>query len=45
MSFDQIISRIYNSRIVDIILINENITLVEYGYQFMRSLHVVDSRS
>ena len=46
MLIDHIISRIYNSRIRDVILIDDNITLLDYGHhQFIGSLHVVDSRS
>ena len=45
MSFDHIISNIYNSRIGKVILIGDSTTLLNYEHQFMRSLHVVDSRS
>ena len=37
-------SGIYNSGIEEIILIGDNITLLDYEHQFMRSLHVIDSR-
>ena len=45
MSIDHIISEIYNSRIVEVILMGDSTTLLDYGHQFMGSLHVVDSRS
>ena len=45
MSVDHIISKIYNSRIEDVILIGDNTILLDYKHQFTRSLHVVDSRS
>ena len=45
MSIDHIISGIYNSRIEEVILIGDNITLLDYGHQFRGSLHIVDSRS
>ena len=45
MLVDHIISVIYNSRICEVILIADNTTLLHYEYQFMESLHVVDSRS
>ena len=44
MSIDHIVSEICNSRIGDVILISDNTTLLNYKHQFMRSLHVVDSR-
>ena len=45
MSTDNIISEICNSIIKEVILIGDSTTLLDYGYQFMESLHVVDSRS
>ena len=45
MSIDHIISEIYDSKIEEVILISDNTTLLNYGHQFMGSLHVVDSRS
>ena len=45
ISIDHIINGIYNSSIGDIIIIGDNTTLLVYEYQFMGSLHVVDSRS
>ena len=45
MSIDHIISEIYNSRIRKVILIGDSTTLLDYGYHFMESLHVVDNRS
>ena len=45
MLVDYIISRISNSMIREVILIGDNITLLDYGHQFIWSLHVVDSRS
>ena len=45
MSIDHIISRICNSRIEEVILISDNLTLLNYEHQFMGSLHAVDSRS
>ena len=44
MSINHIISGIYNSMIGEVILIGDEITLLDYGYQFMGTLHVVDSR-
>ena len=44
MSIDHI-SKICNSRIGEVILIGDNSTLLDYGYQFMGSLHTVDSKS
>ena len=41
MSISHIISEIYNSRIGKIILINDSIVVLDYGYQFIRSLHIV----
>ena len=38
-------SGICNSRIGEVILIGDNITLLDYEHQFMGSLYVVDSRS
>ena len=45
MSIDHIISEICNSRIGDVILIGNNTMFLDYGHQFMGSLHAVDSRS
>ena len=45
MLVDHINCWICNSRIRKIILIGDNITLLDYRYQFIRSLHIVDSRS
>ena len=45
MSFDHIISGTCNLRIGEVILIGGSTNLLSYGHQFMRSLHVVDSRS
>ena len=45
MLIDHIINVICNSRIGEVILVGDNITLLDYGHQFMRSLHIVDSRS
>ena len=45
MSIDNIISEICNSIIKEVILIGDSTTLLDYRYQFMESLHVVDSRS
>ena len=42
---DHTISRIYNLRIRELILIGNNTILLDYGHQFMESLYVVDSRS
>ena len=43
MSIDYIISEICNSRIREVILIGDNTTLLDYEYQFMGSLHIVNS--
>ena len=45
MSIDHIISGICNSRIGEVIFMGDNITLLDYIHQFMRSLHAIDSRS
>ena len=45
MSTDHVISGIYNLRIEEVILIDDNTTLLDYGHRFMESLHTVDSRS
>ena len=45
MSIDHIISGICNSRIWEVILIDDNTTLLDYEHQFMGSLHAVDSSS
>ena len=44
MLVDHIISRTYNSRIGEIIMIGDSTTLLDYGHQFMGSL-VCNSRS
>ena len=41
MLVNHIISEIYNSMIGKIILINDSIVVLDYGYQFIRSLHIV----
>ena len=45
MSIDHTINEIYNSNIKEVILIGDSTILLNYGHQFMGSLHVVDSRS
>ena len=45
MSINYIISGICNSRIGEVILIGDKTSLLNYKHQFMRNLHVVDSRS
>ena len=45
MSIDHIISETYNSSIREVILIGNSTPLLDYGYQFMVNLHVVNSRS
>ena len=45
MSIDHIISETYNLRIREVILIGDSTPLLDYGYQFMVNLHVVNSRS
>ena len=45
MSIDHIISEIYNLRIEELILIGDSTILLDYRHRFMRSLHVVDSKS
>ena len=45
MSIDHTINEIYNSNIREVILIGDSTILLNYGHQFMGSLHVVDSRS
>ena len=35
MSIDYIIGEIYNSRILEVILIGDNTTLLDYEYQFI----------
>ena len=45
MSVNQIISKIYNLRIWEVILIGDNTTLLDYEHWFMGSLYVVDGRS
>ena len=44
MSVDHIIIEIYNLRIWKVILIGDKTTLLDYGHQFIGSLHVVDSK-
>ena len=44
MSIDHTINEIYNSNIREVILIGDSTILLNYGHQFMGSLHVVDSR-
>ena len=41
---DHIISRICNLRIWEVILIGDNTTLLNYGHQFMGSLHVITTQ-
>ena len=48
MSIDHIISDIYNSMIGEVILIGDITILLNYGYQFIGSLHILhimDNRS
>ena len=45
MSINHIISEIYNSRLREVILIGDSTTLLYYEYQFIGSLHAVDSKS
>ena len=45
MSIYNIISGICNSIIGEVILIGYSITLLDYEYQFIESLRVVDGRS
>ena len=45
MLIDHIIRKICNSRIEEVIFISDNFTLLDYGYWFMQSLYVVDSRA
>ena len=45
MSIDHIISGICNSKIGEVILIGDSTTLLDYGHQFIGSLHTMDSRS
>ena len=42
MLIDHIIGEICNLMIQEIILISDKITLLDYGYQFIDSLHIVD---
>ena len=44
MSIDHIISEIYNSRTGKVILIGNNTSLLDYGHQFMESLHIMNSK-
>ena len=44
MSIDHI-KGIYNSKIGEIILISDNTTLLDYNHLFIKSLHVVNSRT
>ena len=41
MLVDHIISEIYNLRIRKIILIDDSTTVLDYGYQFIGSVHIV----
>ena len=43
MSVDHIISGICNSRIKEVILIDDNTTLLDYKHQFIGSLHKLDN--
>ena len=45
MSFDHIISGIYHSRLLEVILIGDSTTLLDYEHRFIGSLHAVDNRS
>ena len=45
MTIDHIIRGINNLRIGKVILISDSTTLLDYGYQFMGSLHALDGRS
>ena len=45
MSIDHIISGICNSRIREVILIGDYTTLLDYGHQFMESLHAMNNKS
>ena len=45
MSIDHIINEICNSRIGEVILIGDSTILLDYGHQFVGSLHTMDSRS
>ena len=45
MSINHIIRRICNLRIEEIILIGDSMFLLDYEHQFIRNLHVMDSRS
>ena len=45
MLVDHIINRISNSRIGEVILIDDRTTLLDYRHQFIGSLYAVDSRS
>ena len=45
MLIDHIIGEICNLSVEEVLLICDNTTLLDYGHWFMRSLHVVDSRS
>ena len=42
MSIDHIISGICNSTIGEVILIGDSTTLLDYGHQFIGSLHTMD---
>ena len=44
MSIDHIIRKIYNSKIKEVILIDDNTTLLNHKHQFIGSLHGVDGR-
>ena len=45
MSINHTIRRICSLRIEEIILIGDSMSLLDYGHQFMGSLHVMDCRS
>ena len=45
MTIDHIIKRICNLRIKEVILIGDSTTLIDYKYQYIRSLHVADGIS
>ena len=45
MSIDHIISGIYDLRIEEVILIGDSTVLLDYGHQFIRNLHAMNSKS
>ena len=45
MSIDHIISEIYDLRIEEVILLGDSTVLLDYGHQFIRSLHAMNSKS